>query len=276
MLADGSVFVEYGPMRLFIEASSDGKPRTNKAVSAARFSLDLLAETAAELNILKKPHRLIMAPPSGRIGAAMLEAVQLIGDEDLTPMAAVAGSISDAVADYLVSFGCTKVVVNNGGDLALRIKSPEMLVVGIRPDVNEPRVSGKITITENMECGGICTSGFGGRSFTKGIASAVTVFAQRASCADAAASAIANATLIKSATVVRREAESIDPSSDLKGSLVTYSVGDLSDKEEKTALIQGLHRAETLVSENKIIGAYICVKKERAATEGITPFIINM
>ena len=109
-------------------------------------------------------------------------------------MAAVAGTIADATADFLAESGLTRVIVNNGGDVAVRLAEGEKVSVGIRPDVNRPRVSHRLLLAPEMDIGGVCTSGLGGRSFTRGIASAATVFANRAAIADAAATAVANAT----------------------------------------------------------------------------------
>ena len=66
----------------------------------------------------------------------MWTAAKRIGDGDLTPMAAVAGTIAAATADFLEHLGMTRVVVNNGGDLALRLKGEEKLYIGIRPRVD--------------------------------------------------------------------------------------------------------------------------------------------
>jgi ApbE superfamily uncharacterized protein (UPF0280 family) len=66
----------------------------------------------------------------------MLESVRAVGDARLTPMAAVAGTIADGVADFLFSRGMTKVIVNNGGDIAVRLKAPNAVRVGLREDVN--------------------------------------------------------------------------------------------------------------------------------------------
>jgi len=35
----------------------------------------------------------------------MIDSVMMVGDEDLTPMAAVAGTIADEVADFLLNAG---------------------------------------------------------------------------------------------------------------------------------------------------------------------------
>ena len=121
-----------------------------------------------------------------------------------------------------------------------------------------------------MGIGGVCTSGLGGRSFTRGIASAATVFADRAAIADAAATAVANATFVKTSAVRRWLADAIDPDTDLKGVEVTTAVGILSDREIEMALGQGITRAEDLVNRGLIKGACVAVKSTMRCTTNIS------
>ena len=83
---------------------------------------------------------------------------------------------------------------------------------------------------------GIATSGQGGRSFSLGIADAVTVLARRAADADAAATMIANAVDLDHPAIQRRPAVRLDPDSDLGDLPVTVAVGDLSRSEVAAAL----------------------------------------
>jgi ApbE superfamily uncharacterized protein (UPF0280 family) len=203
----------------------------------------------------------------------MWQAAALVGDPDLTPMAAVAGAIADATADFLEERGMTRVVVNNGGDLAVRLKGGERLSVGIRPDVQEQRVTHRVFLSAPMGIRGVATSGLGGRSFTRGIASAVTVFGSSAAIADAAATAVANATHIPDPAVTRRKADSIYPDTDLKGVEVTVSVGALTKSQIATALRQGRSRGEELVGRGLITGACVFVKGRMAATERLSTLL---
>ena len=63
------------------------------------------------------------------LAESMVESVQALCEKDLTPMAAVAGTIADGVADFLFDRGMTKVVVDNGGDIAARCKEGESVRV---------------------------------------------------------------------------------------------------------------------------------------------------
>ena len=202
----------------------------------------------------------------GGLPRVMWTSARLIGDSDLTPMAAVAGAIADATADYLQDLGADRVVVNNGGDVALRLHGEESLYIGIRPDIGSGEVSHRLRVTAGMGVGGVATSGLGGRSFTRGTASAVTVLASRCVLADAAATAICNATYVPSEAVERYPADSVDPETDLKGIEVTGFVGELTESEIQTALRQGLEKAESLAQRNVIQAACIFVKENPVAT----------
>ncbi len=253
-------------MRMFIQGSVEGVPRPDLCRQAAEASVGFLEQIAAYRDRFRAPARTVPEPPKRVLAHAMWEAAILVGDRDLTPMAAVAGTIADATADFLVELGATRVVVNNGGDVAVRLVAGESLSVGIRPDVNRNDVSHKVVLTAEMNVGGVCTSGLGGRSLTRGVASAATVFAGRGAVADAAATAVANATYVASRAVVRRPAEEIDPETDIKGLEITDRVGDLTESEIETALSQGISRAESLVTAGLILGACISVKGRMRCT----------
>lgn len=188
-------------------------------------------------------------------------------------MAAVAGTIADAVADELKRAGMTRIIVNNGGDVALRLAPGESIVVGVRPKVDRSNISGSFVLQGELGIGGVCTSGLGGRSFTRGVASAATVLAEIASYADAAATAIANATFINSPAVHRTAALNLDPSSDLHNLGITTSVDWLSDKEVSRALDQGIARAEKLVTQGNISGAIITVQGRTRRTQMFPPIL---
>jgi len=74
---------------------------------------------------------------------------------------------------------------------------------------------------------GIATSGWGGRSFSLGIADSATVLARNAAEADAAATIVANAVNADHPAIERRPAPDLDPDSDLGDLLVTTHVGPL-------------------------------------------------
>jgi uncharacterized protein len=270
-LGDSTVLVECGPMRMFVEGYSDGIIQPELCRNAAQEAIKFLAQIADRREEMKAPGLRLPEPSKELLTHKMWEAVRLVGDEDLTPMAAVAGTIADSTADWLASKGLNKVVVNNGGDVALRLRPGETITVGIRPEVAGTEVTSRVLISSEMNIGGICTSGLGGRSFTRGVASAATAFASRASVADAAATAVANATYIVSPAVHRCPADSIDPNTDLRGVEITCSVEELTRDEIDSALKKGLARAEQLVERSVIVGACVAVKGEMRCTAAFDP-----
>ena len=71
----------------------------------------------------------------------MIRACKKMEARDLTPLAAVAGASSDVVADFLIAKGGTKIIVDNGGDIAIRLKGDEQARVGIKTEVDARRPS---------------------------------------------------------------------------------------------------------------------------------------
>jgi ApbE superfamily uncharacterized protein (UPF0280 family) len=105
--------------------------------------------------------------------------------------------------------------------------------------------AGRIAIRAEEPVRGIATSGWRGRSFSLGIADAVTVLARTGAEADAAATLIANAVdLPGHSSVARLPARDLAPDSDLGERQVTTGVGLLSPDEIDEALARGLAVAD--------------------------------
>ncbi|MBI5569365.1 MAG: FAD:protein FMN transferase [Desulfomonile tiedjei] len=272
-LGDDTVLVECGPMRMFIDGSVRGVRQPEVCCEAARYAIEVLEEIAACRPEMERPACEIPEPPENAFTRTMWAAALAIGDSDLTPMAAVAGTIADATAGYLTGKGLTRVIVNNGGDLAIHAVAGERIAVGIRSDVDSPAVTHRVVLSGEMGVCGVCTSGFGGRSFTRGIASAATVFASTAAIADAAATAIANATYLASPAVLQRPADTLYPDTDLKGVAVTVSVGRLTSAEVTRALARGIDRGEALANRGLIMGACVTVQQRTLCTARFDPFL---
>jgi hypothetical protein len=196
----------------------------------------------------------------------MIRSVLAIGDKDLTPMAAVAGTIADAVADFLFNRGMTRVVVDNGGDVAVRLLGDASVTVGIRQKVDKLEISNVIALDSKLPSWGVTTSGLGGRSLTRGVASAATVISESASMADAAATAIANASFVEDEQVLQRLAEEIDPETDIAGLPVTVKVGPLSEETKAMAVSKAMERAGQLIEKDIILGVYVAVQEKVAMT----------
>jgi ApbE superfamily uncharacterized protein (UPF0280 family) len=175
----------------------------------------------------------------------------------ITPMAAVAGAVAEEILCHMLGAArLNKAYVNNGGDIALYLTPGQSFVTGLidRPDA--PSLFATATIRAQDGIGGIATSGWRGRSFSLGIADAVTVLAETAAAADAAATIIANAVdLPGHSGIVRKPASSLQPDSDLCDLPVTRSVGPLSSAEIESALEAGACRARRLVESGQIAAA---------------------
>ena len=258
LLDEETVLAECGPMRLAIRAWQNGRPQMDLCRQAAEISFNCLEAVAAHKTALSEFAENIKILPEDPLTRRMIESVRAIGDMDLTPMAAVAGTIADAVADWIYGRGPAKVVVDNGGDIAIRLATGETATVGIRPRINCLDISHIAQLDDHSSSWGVTTSGLGGRSFTRGIASAVTVIAENASIADAAATSIANACIVTDENIHQRPAEQIDPNTDLADKMVTVSIGKLTLAKRKAAQTKALQRAEELVNSGVIVGALIC------------------
>jgi hypothetical protein len=182
-------------------------------------------------------------------------------------MAAVAGAIADYVADFLVNLGVPRVAVDNGGDLAVRIGCGGAFSVGVRTDVRMKEITHVITLDQCTPSWGVATSGLGGRSLTRGVASSATVIASRSALADAAATSIANATHVDDEEIVQLPAEEVDPYTDIPGVLVTVRMGELPGEKVDLALKKARKRAEQLVEARVIFGALVAVQGEVTMTD---------
>jgi len=266
------MLVDYGPIHMAISAWTGRKPAAAAAEAGAERAVCLLEELSRHLSLAREPIGALRRRKE-KYPADVLErmaaAVRRLNEDDFTPMAAVAGTFSDMVKEAVLDQGADRVIVNNGGDIALRIGRQNTPVkVGIVDDLMEGRVRHVLHIGRTLPLvgvEGIATSGFGGRSLTKGVASAVTCFAASGALADAAATAVANAAVCDHPAVLRCPAEALDALTDLKGQTVTARVGELSPDAVETALDSGLKRARALFEKQVILGAMIFVQKRLAA-----------
>lgn len=258
LIEDGVVLVSSGPLHMTIKASQRGIPLTGLARSGADFALEILRQQAEYLPVIKqRVASLSVDRGYPEVVNLMISSCQRINDPLLTPLAAVAGAASDMVADYIANYNATKIVVDNGGDIAIRIKGDESVKVGLRLNLARPEFN--YTLLVDRDCG-ICTSGFGGRSFTLGVADGVAVLAQKAAVADAATTFLANRTTVNSPEIKRATAESIYPETDIPGLKVTQSIGVLNEGEIDFVLDRGKAEAIKLMKKELIHGAMFSVK----------------
>jgi ApbE superfamily uncharacterized protein (UPF0280 family) len=255
--------LSHGPIDLVIEASGPlDSVRAAYRAAEGRFAT-ILDELCAELTLLRAPAYMGMNRPSGVVAQRMVAAVlPYAADCFITPMAAVAGAVADEMLGVLTSTdGLSRAYVNNGGDIALFLAPGTRFEIGIVDRIEAPQLAGTARITANAGIGGIATSGWGGRSFSLGIADSVTCLGTNAAAADAAATIVANdIDLPGHPSITRQAAISLQPDSDLGDRPVTVAVGPLSDAEIATALERGRQRAERLIGDRLIAGASMFLK----------------
>ncbi len=254
MLPDGRrLHLQDGPIDLIVGA--EGEPEhvaRAHDVAKLRFST-ILDELCDELPLLRQPTDRI---PQGAVAARMWRATaDLAKTQFITPMAAVAGAVAEEVLYAMLTVATLeRAHVNNGGDIAFHLGPWTEYNIGMvdRPDM--PNLFSKAHIDWTDAVRGIATSGWRGRSFSLGIADAVTVLAVTASAADAAATLIANAVdLPGHPAILRVPARDIQPDNDLGSRLVTRDVGPLSAEDVAQALDRGAAFAQGLVRSGTII-----------------------
>jgi len=277
ILPNGTVLVDYGPMHMFISASENGKPLVKLAEEGAHFAMKVLEDLARSLNVIKKKaQKLEVEETYPNVVRRMIEATKKMSEPDLTPLAAVAGTASDVVADFIFSRGGTKIIVDNGGDIAIRLIEGEVARVGVKTDIEAREPTYLISIESTMGIGGVATSGLGGRSFTKGIASAATVLSESASLSDAAASVIGNFTNVEDPHIVRSLAERLYPDTDIAGEWVTTKVGRLSEEKIDEALKNGLSKANSICQKGLVKGALVALQGRVAWTQSMEPWLTKV
>jgi len=259
LLPDGKrLHLQDGPIDLIIEAKGpEDEMRAAYEAAAHRFA-GLLDELCGELPELRKPADPAGTALNGVVARRMHAAVAPFATENfITPMAAVAGSVAEEILGAMHGAArLDRAYVNNGGDIALHLTGGECFAIGLMDRPDRQGVLQSITIESDDPARGIATSGRHGRSFSLGIADAVTVLARTAAQADAAATIIANAVdLPGHPAIVRVPANELQPDSDLGARLVTRDVGSLSEREIDDALRAGADRARQLLVAGLIEGA---------------------
>lgn len=257
-LGDGRVHLQDGPIDLILKAEGPGAEAAERAALAAFDGL--LARLVEELDVLRRP---IADPPpvvAGPVARRMVEAVAPFSDRFVTPMAAVAGSVADHVLADMVRAApeLTRAWVNDGGDIAFHLAPGETFDVGLVSEIRAPALAGTVTVHHDDPVRGVATSGRGGRSFSLGIADAVTVLAPTAAAADVAATLIGNAVDLPGHPAIRRRpASEDDPDSDLGDRLVVHGVEPLTSEDIDRALDTGARVATRFVNRALVISAIL-------------------
>jgi ApbE superfamily uncharacterized protein (UPF0280 family) len=247
-----------GPIDLVIGAfGAESAVKSAYAAATRRFST-ILDELCEELPLLRSEVLPSSPLPQGATAQRMDAAVRpFAGDFFITRMAAVAGAVADEIlAAMLAAAELDRVYVNNGGDIAVHLSAGHSFAIGMVDRPDRPGLFGEACISAGDGIRGIATSGRHGRSFSLGIADAVTILAANAAAADAAATIVANAVDLPGyPNVTRMPAHEFDPQSDLGARLVTRDVGFLSPEEIAQALSRGEAEAQRILNIGRIAGA---------------------
>jgi len=259
----------HGPIDVVAEAHGEAAVVAAAHEAAWQRFESLLDELVSELPLLRQPigaahglHDL-----HGPVARRMWQACAPFSAGFITPMAAVAGAVAQELIACYQRAGIERAWVNNGGDIALHLAPGASARVGVFADLanfdvrdalapgRELPVDGAFVLQADMPVRGVATSGWRGRSFSLGIADSVTVLAETAAEADAAATVIANAVDVVDAAITRRPARDCKDQSDLGDIPVTVDVGPLSPAQVRRALDAGAARALALQREGRIWSA---------------------
>ncbi len=269
-LSGERLHLHHGPIDIVFQAVGERRDEAERR-AVARFGT-VLDELVSDLPILRRQCVDDQGHTSGAgqrlkgsISQAMAEAVQPHAHRFVTPMAAVAGAVADAVLEAAVVPGLSRAYANNGGDAALWLAPGEAMRVAIG------RTGDRAVVRADDPVRGVATSGWRGRSHSLGVADAVTVLARDAAAADVAATLIANAVDLPGSTKVTRIAAcEIDPDSDLRDRMVTRDVGLLSPEEISEALAQGVREAHTMRRRGLIHAAVLYLGGRHAVIGGVS------
>lgn len=257
-LPDARLHLQHGPIDLIIEARGAAHDVAQAHERAWNRFQDILATLVSELPLLRAPIGNAYPLARGPVARRMVAACWPHRTRFITPMAAVAGSVADEMLAAMLA-GCAlqSAYVNDGGDIAVWVAPGESLDAGI---VNHPRQSRlSATLRLDRACG-LATSGWRGRSHSLGIADAVTVVADDAAAADAAATLVANAVDAEHPAIQRVPARELRHDSDLGEIPVTVEVGELPAACVAEALERGVRAARAMQRAGLIQAAYLALQ----------------
>lgn len=275
-LGGGRWHFQHGPIDLVLGVDGESAAVAACVDDAWVRMQSILAELVQELCVLRSP--VCAGALRGAVARRMETACLPHRPAFLTPMAAVAGAVADElVAPALARAGVRRAFVNNGGDIALHLAPGERYRVGLFADLGRfergerMRLDGDIEIGFGTAVRGIATSGWRGRSFSLGIADAVTVLASDAARADAAATMIANAVNTDHPCIERRPARTLRDDSDLGERPVTVHVPALPDDAVEQALAAGARHARALLDHGLILAAVLWLQGRARSVGTVVP-----
>lgn len=271
LLPDGRrLHLHDGPIDIVLEAFGAVREIENAYRAAAQRFVTVLDELCEELPALRTAAGPGAPELTGPVANRMATAVAPYAVRwFITPMAAVAGAVAEEILSVMTTAArLERAYVNDGGDIALHIEQGHF-IAGMVDNPEGGSLFGSAVLEATQPVRGIATSGWRGRSFSLGIADAVTALADRAATADAAATIIANAVdLPGHPGVIRVPAQDLAPESDLGQRLVTKAVGTLTSSEVGRALDAGETIASDLLSQGLIRGAALHLQGETRMVGG--------
>jgi hypothetical protein len=281
-LSNGRWHFQHGPIDIVLQLDGKSSACEHALQTAWQRFETILPELVRELPALRRPvaelqnHRFDSVVAQRMYQAASEQAWASV-DGFITPMAAVAGSVAHEVLQALALPGVDRAYVNNGGDIALHLQRGEwrigvvsQLAQALTTDAGSALVTdGHFVIRADMPVRGVATSGWGGRSFSFGVADSVTVLADTAAQADVAATLIANAVNLHHPGIQRRPAHSLRDDTDLGERMVTVDVPSLPPPLIQEALQLGLDCARGLQARGQVHAAYLCCQGQVAVTPAL-------
>ncbi len=168
LLPDGRrLHLNDGPIDLIIEADGQRDDVRHAYEAAATRFVTILDELCAELPLLRSPVGSASPLPTGPIARRMADAVLPYRCRCfITPMAAVAGAVSEAVLSAMTEAAqLDRAYVNNGGDIAIHLAAGLSYTIGMVQRPEHPSLLGSIEISAVTAIRGVATSGWRGRSF---------------------------------------------------------------------------------------------------------------
>jgi len=274
-MADNRLHLQHGPIDIIARVDAPEEVRKRLYSNAYHRFSTVLVELVAEMDLLKQPWSADLPDPKGGIAQKMCFAVRG-SDIFVTPMAAVAGAVSDEILEAMLYEAknpdpcleeIQRMYVNNGGDIAFWLNAGESFSIGVVDNPGIPELNARVSLAYESPVRGIATSGWRGRSQSLGIADAVTVLAGSAAIADAAATLIANDVNVDYPGILKRPASEVKDESDLGMLPVTVDVPPLPFDQISEALKRGAQTAGNFIRTGKIEAAYLSLQKQTLVVE---------
>jgi len=253
--------LQHGPIDIVLEAFGPAVERTKAYDQAWQRFHTILDELTEELPLLRRAVDGADSALQGAVARRMHAVCRPHGAVFVTPMAAVAGAVADAVLSAMVAGRrLDRAYVNDGGDIALHLAPGQSFTTGIVTLGESPALDGVSRIAAESPVRGIATSGWRGRSFSLGIADSVTVLAESAAEADVAATLIANAVDVDDPAILQVPATELAPDNELGSRPVTVDVGPLSPGQVERALEAGAGVARDMAASGHIVQALLTLQ----------------